>query len=146
RHLERRSFGQPELALLLVADDPEPGEPRVDVELGDAHDVIVVPEERRALVHRVVEDGGLAGGEQVLGPAVVGGWRETAVQVHHRVAGQPGCVAVRLAAAQAGKALHGYAVRVGRPRRHRVDDGERALQFVPPLDRYRLPALEWRNR
>ena len=141
RHFVRRPFRQPELALPVVAHDPEPRESRVDVELGDAHDVVVVPEQRRALVHRVVEDGGLAGSEKVLGPAVGGGWRETAVQVHDRVAGQAGCVAVRLAAAQAGKALHGYAVRVGRPRRHRVDDGERALQLVPPLDRYRLPAL-----
>ena len=146
RHLERRSFRQLEIAFPFVMDDPEAREPRVDVELGDAHDVVVVPEERRALVHRVAEDGGLAGGEQVLGPAVVGGRRETAVQVHDSVAAQAGCVAVRLPAAQAGRALHGYAVRVGRPRRRRVDDGERALQLVPPLDRYRLPALGFDRR
>ena len=60
RHLERRPLGQPELALALVADDPQPGEPGVHVELGDAHDVVVVPEQRRALVHRVVEDRRLA--------------------------------------------------------------------------------------
>jgi hypothetical protein len=71
RHLERRSFGQPEVALPVVAHGPEPREPGVDVELGDPHDVVVVPEERGALVHRVVEDGGLAGREEVLGPAVV---------------------------------------------------------------------------
>jgi hypothetical protein len=71
RHFEWRSFRQPEVALPVVAHDPESREPRVDVELGDAHDVVVVPEERRALFHWVVEDGGLARGEDVLGPAVV---------------------------------------------------------------------------
>ena len=88
RHLERRSFRQLELALALVTHDPEPREPGVDVELGDAHDVVVVPEQRRPLVHRVVEDGGLARGEEVLGPAVVRGGREAAVQVDDGVAGQ----------------------------------------------------------
>jgi hypothetical protein len=72
-----------------------------------AGDVIVVPEERPALVHRVVKDGALTGREQVLGPAVVRRGREPAVKVHDRVAGQSGCVAVRLAATQTGKALHG---------------------------------------
>jgi hypothetical protein len=71
RHLERRSFRQAELALAVIAHDPEPREPDVDVELGDPHDVVVVPEQCRPLVHRVVGQGGLARGEEVLGPAVV---------------------------------------------------------------------------
>ena len=71
RHFERRALGETEFALTLVADDPEPGEPGIDVELGDAHDVIVVPEQRRALIVRVVEERRLAGSEEVLGPAVV---------------------------------------------------------------------------
>jgi len=44
----------------------------------------------------------------------------------------------------AGKALHGYAVASVRPRRHRVDDGKRALQLVPPTRS--LPAARARSR
>ena len=57
RHLERRPFGQTELALTIVADDPQPGQAGIDVQLGNAHDMVVVPEQRRPLVHWVVEDG-----------------------------------------------------------------------------------------
>ena len=99
RQLERRSLRQLELALALVADDPEPGEPGVHVVLGDAHDVVVVPEQRRALIHRVVKDRGLTGREQVLRPAVVRRRGEAAVEVHDRVTGERGRVFVRRAAA-----------------------------------------------
>ena len=100
RQLERRALGQPELALALVADDPQPGQPGVHVELGDAHDVVVVPEQRRALVHRVMEDGVLARREQVLRPAVKGSRGEAAVQVHDGVTGERGRLLVGRAAAQ----------------------------------------------
>jgi hypothetical protein len=85
RQLERWAFRQPELALARVAYDPQSGEPGVHVELGDAHDVVVVPEQRRTLVHRVVKDGVLAGREQILRPAVIRRRGEAAVQVHDRV-------------------------------------------------------------
>ena len=106
RHLERRPLGQAELALALVADDPQPREPGVDVELGDAHDVVVVPEQRRALVHRVVEDGVWPGSEEVLGPAVVRGGREPAVQVHDGVArsARPRCGRARRRSGPGGTA------------------------------------------
>ena len=71
RHLERRPLGQAEFALALVADDPQPRQPGVDAEPGDAHHVVVVPQQRRPLAHRVVEDGVLAGREEVFGPAVI---------------------------------------------------------------------------
>src|SRR3989454_6096630 len=101
--------------------------------------MIVVPEERRALVHRVVEDGGLAGGEQVLGPAVVGGWRETAVQVHDRVAGQAGCVAVRLAAAPARETLPRDAPCVRPPPRPPVGKRGTGPPLLSPTRPFRLP-------
>ena len=142
RHLERRPLGQAELALALVADDPQPGEPRVDVELGDAHDVVVVPEQRRALVHRVVEDGGLAGREQVLGPAVVGGGREAAVQVHDGMAGQRGRVVGRgsppLRPGTHCTGTPSASVAVGATV---TATGSGPSQLVAPLDRDRLAAL-----
>ena len=63
------------------------------------------------------------------------------MQVDDRVTRQAGRVALRLAPAQARKALHWHAVRVGRLRGNRVGDRERALELVPPLDSDRLPAL-----
>src|SRR6266487_1600598 len=73
-----------EIPFLLVADDPQAGQPRVHREPGDAHDVVVVPEQRRSLAHRVVGDRVLAGREDVLRPAVVGSGGQPAVQVHDR--------------------------------------------------------------
>src|SRR4051812_494398 len=58
-----------------------------------------------------------------------------------RVTRQGGRVALRLAPAQARKALHWHAVRVGRLRGNGVQNGERPVQLVSPLDRHRLPAL-----
>jgi hypothetical protein len=87
RHLEGRPLGEAEIPFLLVADDPQAGQPRVHREPGDAHDVVVVPEQRRSLAHRVVGDRVLAGREDVLRPAVVGSGGQPAVQVHDREAG-----------------------------------------------------------
>jgi hypothetical protein len=83
---------------------------------------------------------------RVLGPAVVGGGFEPAVQVDDRVADQSGRVPVRLAPAQAGEALHWHTVGVGRLRGDGSGDWERALQLVPPLDRDRLPAPDLDRR
>jgi hypothetical protein len=94
RQLERRAFGQLGLALAFVAYDPPPREPGVYVVLGDAHDVIVVPEQRRALIVRVVEHRALARREQVLGPAVVRRGRQPAVKVHDCMTGERGRVLV----------------------------------------------------
>ncbi len=99
RHFERRPLGQAELALAPVADNPEPRQPGVNVEPGDAHHVVVVPDQRRPLVHRVVEDGMLAGREEVFGPAVIRRRDQPAVQVHDCVTGQCGRVLVVRAAA-----------------------------------------------
>ncbi len=112
RYLERRPFRQTQLALALVPHDPQPGEPGVDVEPGDAHDVVVVPEQRGTLVHWVVKEGGLAAGEEVLRPAVVNGRGQAAVQVYDRVAGQPCRVPVWGSTAESGDALHWHALRV----------------------------------
>ena len=141
RHLERRPFRQPEVALPVVTHDPESREPGVDVELGDAHDVVVVPEQRRPLVHRVAAERGLTRGEEVLGPAVLRGGCETAVQVDDRVPGQSGRVFVRRTTAQARKALYGHTVGVDRLRGDSDGDGEGPLQLVAPFDRDRLPAF-----
>ena len=141
RQLERRSLRQLELALALVADDPEPGEPGVHVVLGDAHDVVVVPEQRRALIHRVVKDRGLTGREQVLRPAVVRRRGEAAVEVHDRVTGERGRVFVRRAAAQSRYGLHGHAIGVGRLGRDGDDDRQRAVELVAPLERHGLRAF-----
>jgi hypothetical protein len=99
RHLERRPLGQAEFALALVADNPQPRQPGVDAEPGDAHHVVVVPQQRRPLGHRVAKGGVLAGREQIFGPAVVRRRDQPAVQVHHRVTGQGGRVLVGRAAA-----------------------------------------------
>jgi hypothetical protein len=53
---------------------------------------------------------------------------------------------VRLAAAQARKALHLDAVRVGRRGGNGVGDREGAIQFVPPVDRDGLPTLDLDRR
>src|SRR3989475_6873995 len=74
RYLERRPLWQTQLALALVAHDPQPSEPGVDVEPGDAHDVLVVPEQRRTLIHWGAEDSGLTGGKEALSPPVVNRW------------------------------------------------------------------------
>ena len=50
-------------------------------------------------------------------------------------------MAVGLAAAQAGNALHGTPSASAGCGATRHGDRERALQLVPPLDRDRLPAL-----
>ena len=63
------------------------------------------------------------------------------MQVDHRVAAQRARVTVRLAAAQARKALHLDAVRVGRRGCNGVGDREGAFQLVPPVDRDGLAAL-----
>ena len=58
------SYGGPlgnPVTFALVADDPQSRQPGVYVEPSDAHHVAVVPEQRRALVHRAVKDGELAG-------------------------------------------------------------------------------------
>jgi hypothetical protein len=54
---------------------------------------------------------------------------------------EAGCVAVRLAPAEAGKALHRHTVSVGRFRGNRVTHRERAVQLVAPFDRDGLRAL-----
>jgi hypothetical protein len=45
--------GKPERVLLVVAHQVEAGEPAVDLRAGEVHPVVVVPERRRPLVHRV---------------------------------------------------------------------------------------------
>src|SRR6266478_3249164 len=134
RYLERRSLWQTQLALGLVAHDPQPGEPSVDVEPGDTHDVVVVPEQRRTLIHWVVEDGGLTRGEEVLRPAVVNSRGQATMQVHDRVAGQRCSVPVCGPTAESGEALYRHASRVcvrWGPGHHQR---ERALELVAPLD------------
>jgi len=91
-HLERGPLRQAKLAFAPITDDPKARKSRVDIELGDAHDMVVVPEQRRALVHRVVEDRGLSGREEILGPAVIWGWRERAMEMNDGVARERGRV------------------------------------------------------
>jgi hypothetical protein len=107
RHLKRRPLRQAELTLALVADDPQAGQSRVHRQPGHPHDVVVVPQQRRPLDHRVVADRVLAGGEDVLGPPVGRGGGHRAVQMHDRIAGQRRGVRVGGAAAQARQALDG---------------------------------------
>lgn len=146
RHLVRWSLGQPEVTFALVADDPQSRQPGVYVEPSDAHHVVVVPEQRRALVHRVVKYGELAGCEEVLGPAVVHGRCQATVQVHDRVSRQRRGVRVRRAAAQTGTALHRHTVGVDLVAGHRYDDGQPAVKLVAPLDADRVAALSLDRR
>jgi hypothetical protein len=146
RHLERRPFRQAEFALALVADNPQPCQPGVDAEPGDAHHVVVVPQQRRPLAHRVVEDGVLAGRGQVFGPAVIRRRGEPAVQVHDGVTGQRGRVPVRGAAAQPRDTLHRHATGIGRLRSGRHDNRQRAVQLVAPDHRDRLAGLGFDRR
>ena len=141
RHLERRPLGQAEFALALVADDPQPRQPGVDAEPGDAHHVVVVPQQSRPLAHRVVEDGVLAGREQVFGPAVIRRRGERAVQMHDRIAAQCGRVLVGHAAAQPWDTLHRHPAGIGWSRSGRHHNRQRAIQLVAPLHRDRLAAL-----
>ena len=64
---------QTERILLVVADDVQPGETTIDVEAGDAHRVVVVPQQRRSLVVLVAEEERLPREDAILGPAVVDG-------------------------------------------------------------------------
>jgi hypothetical protein len=141
RHLRRRPLGQAELALALVADNPQPRQPSVDAEPSDAHHVVVVPQQCRPLAHRVVKDGILAGRGQVLGPAVIRRRGEPAVQMHDRVTGQRRRVPVRGAAAQARDTLHRHAAGIGRLRSSRHDNRQRAVRLVAPGHRDRLAGL-----
>ncbi len=141
RHLERRPLGQAQFALALVADDPQPGQPSVDAEPGDAHHVVVVPQQRRPLAHRVAEDGVLAGRDEVFGPAVIGRRGEPAVQVHDGVTGQCGRVLVGRAAAQTRDTLHRHAAGIGCLRSGRHDHRQCAIQLVAPLHYNWLAAL-----
>ena len=127
RHLEGRPLGKAQLALAVVANDPQAGQSRVHGKPRDAHHVVVVPEQRRALVHRIVADRVLARSRDVLRPAVVGRRRQAAVQVHHREARQRHRVRIGDAAAQPRQALHRHAVAVGLRRRDRDQDGQRAV-------------------
>jgi hypothetical protein len=110
RQLVRWPPGKLELALAVVTDDPKTGEAGVDVEARHAHDVVVVPEHRRALVVWIAVKRRLAGSGEVLGPAVARGVRHPAVEVDDRVARERGRCRVRLAAAAAGHALGRHAV------------------------------------
>ena len=89
--------GQVQRGFLGIADEVQPGQTGIDVEAGDAHGMVVIPQQGRLLVVGVVARGDLAGQRGVLGPAIAYGSRATAMQMHHR----PGL-----------KTCHG---RIGRP-------------------------------
>ena len=103
--------------------------------------MVVVPEQRRTLIHWVVEDRGLTGGKEVLSPPVVNGWGQATMQVHDRVAGQRCCVPVCGSTAESGHALHRNASRVcvrwGTGHHERVG----ALELVSPLHGDRVSPL-----
>ena len=80
--------------------------------VGDAHDVVVVPEQGCALIHQVVEDGRLTGGKEVLRPAVVNGRGQATMQVHDRVAGQRSRIPLCGSTAESGDALYWHALPV----------------------------------
>jgi hypothetical protein len=141
RHLERRSLGELEGSLPVVADDPQARESRVHGEPGYAHDVIVVPEQRRSLAHLVVTDRVLTGREDVLRPAVIGRRRQSAVQVHDREPRERGGIRIASAAAETGNALHRDAVGAGLGRRDRDRDGQHPVELVDPLDPDPMAAL-----
>jgi hypothetical protein len=140
-HLEGRPLGQVERSLALVADDPQAGESRVHGEPRHAHDVIVVPEQRCALVHRVVADGVLTGGEDVLRPAVIGRRRQPAVQMHDREAQQHGGARIGGAPAETRPALHRNTVATALGRRYRDHHRQRPLDLVAPPHPYPVAAL-----
>ena len=71
RNLEWRPLGKVQLALTPVANDPQARQPRVHGKPRTAQHVVVVPEQRRTLVHRIVADRVLARSRDVLRPAVV---------------------------------------------------------------------------
>ena len=103
--------------------------------------MVVVPEQRRTLVHGVVKDRWLAGSKQVLSPPVKRCRGETTVQMHHRVAGKRARTWVGRAAAQARQALHRDVVTVGVLGSNRLYHRQRAFEFVAPLDHDRFSAL-----
>jgi len=141
RDLERRPLGEAELALARVPHDPQPCQSGVDLEPGHAHHVVVVPEQRRALVHRVLEERSLAGSAEVFGPAIGGRRGETSVEMDDGMAGERGRVRVGRTAAQAWDALHGDPVWTGAEGSPGHDDRKLAPELVAPLDRDGLAAL-----
>ncbi len=141
RHLKRRRLGKVELTLALVADEPQAGKARVHGQLGHAHDVVVVPQQRRPLVHWVVADGVLAGSKDVLRPAIVRGGGHGAVQMDDRVAAQRGGIRIGRATAQTGQALDGDAVTVGLCGGERDSDRIQLVDLVAPEDPHRPATL-----
>src|SRR5258708_34007955 len=88
-----------------------------------------------------MEDGLLTWREEILGPAVVDGRRQPAVQVDDRLTGERERVCVERATAQSCDALNRDAGGVGRLRGNRDGDGEAAFQLVLPPDPDRLTPL-----
>ena len=114
--LVRRALWERDLTFPVVTHDPQAGETGVHAESGHAHDVVVVPEQRRALVVRVGVDGLLTGGVNVLRPAVARSGGDPTVEVHNRIAGERGRGRIRLASAQARPALDRHAIGLVRGR------------------------------
>ena len=132
RQLVRRPLGQIEFALAFVTHDPQTGESRVDAQARHAHDVVVVPEHRGALIVRIGMERPLTGGGDVLRPSVAGCGRDPTVEVDDREPAERGRSDIGAAVAAARQALDRHTVRrVAR----RCDDHhwQRALEAVVPL-------------
>jgi len=69
--------------LLAVADHPQAGQSGIDVEAGDAHRVIVVPEQTCPLIVGISGGHRLSAQEAVFGPAVVLGRVAATVHVYN---------------------------------------------------------------
>src|SRR5439155_18426953 len=97
---------QSELALAVVAHDPETREAGVDLEAGHAHHVVVVPEHRRALTVRIQVERALPRGGEVFGPAIARRVRDRAMKVDDRESGERSRGRIDLAPAAPRQALH----------------------------------------
>jgi hypothetical protein len=133
RHLVRWSFGQLELSLAIIADDPQTCQTGVDVEARHAHHVVVVPEHRRTLVVRIRVEHRLAGGRDVFRPPIARGLGHAAVQVNDREARQTRRSWVGMAPASSRRALRRYPVD-GELGRDRDDDRQRCCEVVLPAN------------
>src|SRR5712692_210456 len=95
-----------QLALAGVAHNPQTRKAGIEVEPGDTHDVVVVPEQRTTLIVPIRVERPLAGRDQILSPAVARRLCQCAVQVRHCISTESCRVRIGRAAAAARQALN----------------------------------------
>ena len=133
--------GQAKCVLFAVAHQVHPGEPGVDVQPGDRHGVVVVPERHGVLGVRILDQLRAAPETRVVRPPVVLRIGAGAVQMRDGPRGQ------------LRHAFDGWIAFAARPGGRRFGDGtlngherERAVDFVFPADTHALAAAHLDRR